>query len=724
MPTVKSNSQATKKAASRQAGSQATIGGQLVYHTLRRWWKLVIPVGLLLTAGGIALALAFFQLQYEGVAWLKIDERPVRLVETGYEERSLGVINTQVELLRSPLVMGPALHDPAVANIPQAHAPDAEDWLGKKLVVKPMGQSELYRVSLTTTKPEDAMALVNATVDSYFKLRNQDQTERSTRQIQLLEEERDRMSRELAGLREELQKVAKTTSGQGATDVLAPGADLAEKQLLADAQGRLTAAEIDRQSVQARLQAAEKLVAAPQIAVPESELDRTVDRNPEVAKLEKALTEKRAKMREIALRSAQGEQEPSYQALAAEARFEEQQLAQLAKESRGNARSEAEAKARKKAADDVAMLRGELDSKKIAEQLLRERYDTVVQQLKQPTLDRLQLAAKRSELERVEKLYAQVCDRLTRLRAEQHSPGQVSLLRRADLPLMPVETLPLKHIALAIVLGMGIPFALAMAWESMLGRVTDPDALTDQLDMPLLGEVPRLPRGGLVPGRTLTRLAMQQQRRFEEAVESLRTALMMTAGLRDKRIVVVTSAVSGEGKTSISSQLAVSIARATDEPTLLIDGDMRSPSIHDLFELSVTPGLAEVLSDTARLDHAIVRDAHPHVDLLPAGILRASPHNLLGNGKLDALLAKLTAQYPHIVIDTPPVLPAGEAMVLAAAGEMCILCAMHDRSRMAQVGRVGRQLQSLGVNVAGVVLNGVSARQYNYRYGNYAYAPD
>ena len=185
------------------------------------------------------------------------------------------------------------------------------------------------------------------------------------------------------------------------------------------------------------------------------------------------------------------------------------------------------------------------------------------------------------------------------------------------------------------------------------------------------------------------------------------------------QVISVCSAVSGEGKTSVSSQLAVSIARATGQPVLLVDGDMRAPDVHDIFEVPLSPGLADVLDQRASLEEAINRAWSEHVHLLPAGVLDKSPHKLLGNSAFRALLDEARLWYPYIVVDTPPVLAASESLVIAKHADGTIVCAMRDFSREHHVRLAQSRLHSTGATVIGTVLNGVPVRSYSARYGSY-----
>jgi capsular exopolysaccharide synthesis family protein len=168
--------------------------------------------------------------------------------------------------------------------------------------------------------------------------------------------------------------------------------------------------------------------------------------------------------------------------------------------------------------------------------------------------------------------------------------------------------------------------------------------------------------------------------------------------------------------------LAVSLARSSGQATLLIDGDMRSPDIHRVFQIDLQPGLADVLGVNARLRDAINRNWSEHVHILPAGQLTKSPHKLLGNDRFRRLLEQVRLHYRYVIIDTPPILAASEAMVMARDADGTLICAMRDVSRESHIQMTYKRLLSVGAKPIGTVLNGVPARQYARRYGNYAYS--
>jgi tyrosine-protein kinase Etk/Wzc len=163
----------------------------------------------------------------------------------------------------------------------------------------------------------------------------------------------------------------------------------------------------------------------------------------------------------------------------------------------------------------------------------------------------------------------------------------------------------------------------------------------------------------------------------------------------------------------------LSLARATGKPTLLIDGDMRDPDLHDVFEVARSPGLAEVLAGDSELESAIVPSWTPHVSVLPAGTLKSSPHQLMGNGAFRSVLERTSEKYGYIVLDTPPILAAAESLVLARAADATLVCAMQGVSRAGQVRSACEKLVASGCRPVAAILNGVSLQGYGYHYGRY-----
>jgi capsular exopolysaccharide synthesis family protein len=185
--------------------------------------------------------------------------------------------------------------------------------------------------------------------------------------------------------------------------------------------------------------------------------------------------------------------------------------------------------------------------------------------------------------------------------------------------------------------------------------------------------------------------------------------------------VLITSATGGEGKTTLAAQLAGRCANA-GLMTLLIDADLRRPSLGDLLEVPEGPGFVDVLTGEVAPEAAMVVIGNAGgFHLLPAGTLGQDPSRLLHGERLGKLIAQFRETFDIVIIDAPPVLAVPDALLLGRWTEGAILAVRHDTSRFPLVERANKRLASVGVPVLGAVVNG--CRTMESAYGSYRYTP-
>ncbi len=189
-----------------------------------------------------------------------------------------------------------------------------------------------------------------------------------------------------------------------------------------------------------------------------------------------------------------------------------------------------------------------------------------------------------------------------------------------------------------------------------------------------------------------------------ERVRQLRTALLSFGVTAQRRTLVVTSPSAGEGKTTVAVDLAVAMAEAGYR-VVLVDAHLRAPGVADRLGLSGQVGLAEVLSGTSTTAQAVQVWGRHGLRVLPAGAPPAGPSELLGSPRMDALLAELTADADLVVLDTAPLLPVTDAMLMALRADGTCLVVDSTRTRRAPLGRAVEALALTGAPVLGVVLN-------------------
>ena len=190
-----------------------------------------------------------------------------------------------------------------------------------------------------------------------------------------------------------------------------------------------------------------------------------------------------------------------------------------------------------------------------------------------------------------------------------------------------------------------------------------------------------------------------------ESIDALRTQLLHSSAQESCRVVLVTSAVAGEGKTTVASHLATSLARA-GRKTLLVDGDLRRPALHQLFELPQQPGLSEVLLGEVESADAVQPTTLEGLSVITAGQWDRDVMQALARGSLAGVFEKLRQEFDFVIVDSHPVLAATDSLVIAQQVEGVILSVRRDLSQTPRVYAAQQKLASLGVRLLGAVLSG------------------
>ncbi len=699
-------------------GSPITVA--FVLRAIRRWWKVATPLALVLAAIAAAALYIRFHPIYAASSWLRIENQQPYVIYNTNESR--GFVNTQVQLMRSPLVLERVVAEPDIARFEDITSRDEPvDWLASNLSVGSRGGSELFVVSFRSSNPQQAAAITNAIVEAYFKIQSQEDAVRTQRVIELLEDEKARRAEIVTRLRENIRALQSDRSETNpfASSVLSDGSF---RHPISELQGHITQTEVEREILQAKLKATEESVDR-EVEVPASVIEQAVENHPQMRDLRDKRQGYLVRLDEIERTAVRGKEHPAYIATKEMLTANDKAMDELREELREQVVEEEKRRMENARTAEIAKMKARLKSLALTEEIYRTKYFKQLKEVHKSDGQSLDLEFRRTELAREEKVFEMIAARTLKLRTETRAPARVTLLRAATPPKSPSNALNYKKISMLAMGVFCVPFGLAVLWERIIRRVDDPQQLW-QADLTVVGEIARLPVNA-TGGRTSAAKSKQAARDvslFEESIDSLRTCLVLSEPQADSRILVISSAVSGEGKTSVAAQLAVSVARSTGETTLLIDADMRSPDIHNVFGIPNEPGLAQVLSRECTVKEAIVTSWSNYVHLLPAGVLKASPHKLLGDGSLKALLAELRKTYRHIIIDTSPILSASESLVLAKAADAALLCAMRDVSRVDQVQKAYERLVNTGARPLGTVLNGVPTGRYAYLYGTYAYA--
>ncbi len=287
----------------------------------------------------------------------------------------------------------------------------------------------------------------------------------------------------------------------------------------------------------------------------------------------------------------------------------------------------------------------------------------------------------------------------------------------------PRSSIILVNTIVAALLGVILAFILE-SLDSGLRSVADIEAVSG---LPSLALIPRSRRSGVdvsnlsIAERNVGALSSPKSQ-FTEAFRALRTSLLLSTAGSLPRVILLTSATPSEGKTTICTNLACVLAQNHNVRVLMIDGDLRRPTVHHRLGLNGKIGLTSVLTGTATLEQAVQTLTEvPNLDILVSGPVPPFPTEMLGSQTMKDLLQQCRGIYTHIVIDSPPLLSVTDGVILARDADAVVLIVRHGRSGRQTVRRARDLLIRAGAPVTGVAINAVDLSSPEY-YGYYGYS--
>lgn len=308
-----------------------------------------------------------------------------------------------------------------------------------------------------------------------------------------------------------------------------------------------------------------------------------------------------------------------------------------------------------------------------------------------------------------------VVEELETTREDGRSSVKVSLARPAEVPLSPSSPRMLLNLVLGAAVGLAFGLVAAVLRHHLDTRVKTTDAVRALIGMSPLGATLN-ERGS--SKRPL--VALNWRSASAERYRTVRTALKFATVDRELRHFVVTSSASGEGKTTIAANLAISWAQAGSS-VCLVEADLRRPGISSFLGIDGSLGLSDVVVGDSRLDEVIVRWHHGMLSVLPAGSLPPDPAALLGSSAMASLIATLRDRYDVVIYDSPPLLSVTDGVVLGHQMDGVVLVVQCHATRPEQLTSSIEQLRSSRVDLLGTVLSRERTRRYRQ---THEYEPD
>jgi len=406
--------------------------------------------------------------------------------------------------------------------------------------------------------------------------------------------------------------------------------------------------------------------------------------------------------------------------------------------------TEIDATAEKEKKGVVARLESEYREARQREQLLTQALDQQKAEVNQMSERMVQYSILKREAEANKALYDGL---LTKLKEAGISAGlrssNIRVVDPAMVPTYPTRPAKARNVGLAFLVGLVGGIGLALLREYMDNTVKSPDDVETLSRLPSLAVVPAFSESNNGDGGARAKIlkgvaSNGHDKRIElvaqhlpksqmsEAFRALRTALLLSQADHPPQVILVTSALPREGKTTAAANLAVTLAQLGDR-TLLIDADLRKPGVGRVLNLGngKYAGLSSYLAGVSSLDLVTVHHpAIPNLSAIPTGPLPPNPADLLSSHKLADAITELRSKYKFIVLDSPPIMAATDAVILSVQADGVLLVVRSGETPKEAFVRTRDLLLSVKCHLLGVVLNAVdsSAPDYYYSYRYYPYS--
>jgi capsular exopolysaccharide synthesis family protein len=710
--------------ADRESGGSSGSGGVAGYlHAYRRRWFVATSLGLIC---GVAAAVATWLTAtpaFTTTSLIRIaadNDGPVpdEKAHFSYELYK----GTQMQMLTSDFVLIAALRDPEVANLDVVKREDDPiRWLAKSLEVQAPENAETLRISLTTPSRDAGAAIVNAIVNAYIsEVAGKEGKARNVRHADL---------ERLYSLQEQLL-IANRRDLKNLEDQVGSGdkGALSQKELLAlqeyaEARAKLTRVQDALRAIEfeiAQLEAKMAAVKAGRLkpASP-AEIENAVNSDAESLKLQQDLA------------ALDNELSGAKSVVK-----EHSRAGTLIEGQYASARKALEAKLatrRKQIAERLKIVKaGDTDSLQTEADGLQSRRASLVQDEEQASKDlatkkaqtdligrsSVEIEMRREELGETKKTFDSLAHQRenARMESESQSSARISVLQPAIPPAAPNRSSRAQNAIAGGLFGFLTPVGLLLWWDVRARRINSLGDISQGLGLRVIGTVPHITSSARSRTKPNSRKQRKMQICLDHSIDGIAAKLCLRRDSRNARVVLVSSATHGEGKSTLSLQLAKRLAR-TGASTLLVDFDLRKPTMHHVFDVPRSPGLSEFLRGENELGALVRTTDIDHLSVLPAGSPFSDSLGTLSNGVTRSLFKQVRDQFEFVVVDGSPILPVVDSLLASQHVDSVVLSIRRDVSTARRVQSACNQLTQFGVEEVVAVLTGSNEDLYYYDHG-------
>ncbi len=689
------------------------INGSWFYHSLRRRWILALSMSTLLSALVAAILYAVLPETFTAEAQYKIASTPLTLIDSESANQTANYEifqNTQVAQILSPYTLQNALRDRTVSELAMFDGVDDEvDWLQDNLTVRFPNDGEILTISMSGAYPEeDLKRVVEAVSRSYYDGAVSQEKAQRRKPLEVLQGTLGSFEQLIRSKMEAYQELA---SDAGTSDAYQGGFDPETKFLLSEVeelQKRKAILLSNLSSATMRFRIFEQQINDP--AYQDQLVDDALQQDPNIAQMQSEVMGLEMQIRTLQT-TVRGGTSAAIRRLESNRDQLSQQIAQMREQLRAQI-------AGQRSNEPNPLLKAESTSYQITSGMINRelqeaeaRLTEIKEELLLKVTKNTDLMLRLSEIEQLRGIEQAIAKRIQNIKIELDAPDRIVAIgaQRTNSAAL-AET---KHsrnqfarIALSGLGGLGV-FGLTCFgigfMEFLNRRLNGADQLDEGLGIRVIGTLPSLSgRKALNPKHPIVA-------QLSESIDTVRTALMHESTSKRRQVVLVTSPGTSDGRTTVASQLAASLARA-GRRTLLVDADLRHSALHTLFNTPLEDGMCELLRAEAEVTDVIRPTEAEGLWIMTAGYCDSEATQALATDQVEPIFEKLRADYDFIILDGAPVLGVPDSLLFGQHCDGAILSVLRDHTSVPSIYKASETLRSVGIRMIGSVVNGIRCK--------------
>jgi succinoglycan biosynthesis transport protein ExoP len=680
-------------------GTPSGMNFSQLAHAFRRRWLLALIAGLIVGLPVAALVWLVTPENYEVVAWLRVGDAPGELRNPSEYDKYR---TTQAARIKSPIVLQAALRTPGISELPMIrNEREPIQFLQDELAVVSPLESEVLLIKMRGKDAQQLVKIVNAVHDAALdRIVEGERGQLYDRQnlLQLTLKEKDD---ELRSKQERLVAIKKSHNS-AALESTKFSLDTLRNRAFSLYQGI--------QSMQKELREVNTKLASITEKKKNGEgpseymIQSIMGKNDRYADMTKSIAQTEAYISHEIGVSRLGPRDPSIVSLRRSLAGSKDQLSKLEEELRPQIIAYLETQSDTPGGLPTDPRQLEITKQKLEESIAdsQANYEDLSKSVAELAQDTADIETYESQIKGANERRSELLKDLDDVNLRIKQPPRVTSLEKASPPEGTNPVFRYVLTAFACILGIAIGAGAVVGMEYQAQRLSTTGEISTGTGLRVLGTVPNL--DALSQSKAG---AAALQGILSESVDSIRTVLLQQSRDKTPRVIMVTSACDREGKTTVASHLAASLARS-GKRTLLVDGDLRSPTAHAMFGAALDPGLCEILRGEMDLESAIQPTQVDGLMLVAAGHCDYQSIASLSKGTLREIFEKAREQFDFVVVDAAPVLSYADTLLVGSHADAVVLSVRRDVSQLRKVHEARDRMESVGIRVIGAVVNGIS----------------